>query len=177
MSNVYQKRAKATTIDGIMYSDPSYKSDVWCRYEIELNGKDWVADYKAVDKNDDGYEYFDFAFVLSHPSYADKINIGQDLSSFVCPETLQVSETEIGMDTACVYLGVPHTFNEDEWQPLSAIRTGTDGAFGSVYEFSIMDDNSDKNVVAVALFGYFDATFGSKEGLWVHLVDNFNLSI
>ncbi|MBQ4584517.1 MAG: hypothetical protein IJA94_06485, partial [Bacilli bacterium] len=48
---------KIKNINHIVVSDPTYKKDVWCRYEIDnLKEKNWHVDldvYEVEDKYDD----------------------------------------------------------------------------------------------------------------------------
>ena len=164
---------KTTTLpalQGVLFTDPSYRPGTWCRYESNAHLKGWAMDYYGEDRVDDGYRFTAFALVLANPDYAEYIKPSADLMSFTHPMSLSLSETLVGMDTACIYLGPQTALDADDWQPGCALRTGTDGEFGTVYELKEKDE-----VVAVVLFGFIDSDFGTKESVWEYLKGTFGI--
>lgn len=135
-------------INKVVVSDPSYKEGVWCRYESDRvdSGGPWRVQMaiNEVTDNVDGYDIkgIDFAMLLSSSLiFAKTCNLAKDGSSFSHPKPLEMKETEIGMDTACIALGINDVADEikasiDEWQPNCALKTLTDGMFGNVIEGS-----------------------------------------
>lgn len=135
-------------INKVVVSDPSYKEGVWCRYESDKvdNSGPWRVQMVVNEYADnvDGYEIkgIDFSLLLSSSLiFAKTCNLSKDGSSFSHPKPLEMKETEIGMDTACIALGINEVADEikasiDKWQPDCALKTLTDGMFGNVIEGS-----------------------------------------
>ena len=76
------------------------------------------------------------------------------------------------MDTACVYLGPNTTLKGTDRQPENVLQAGGRGSeFGMAYELR------DKGKpVAIALFGFIDNDFGTKESVWHYLKSTFGIS-
>lgn len=154
-------------INKVVISDPSYSKNVWCRYESNTidNGGPWRVQLAVNDVSDivDGYEIkgVDFSLLLSSNLIFEKAcELNRDGRGFAHPKMLEMKETEIGMDTACVALGVNDVADEiiasrDEWQPDCALRTLTDGMFGTVYEGS-----HEGVVYFLCIGGFFDEDTG-----------------
>lgn len=166
-----RKTVKLPALQGVLFTDPSYESGTWCRYERDISLEGWVMDYHAADRNDDGYCYTSFMLVIAKPDIADHIQVKPDTTSFSCPSSLETSQRIIGMDTASIYLGAYREFDSDDWQPGCALRTGTDGEFGTVYELS----DADEEIAAIILFGFVDGHFGTKESVWEYLQSTFEI--
>lgn len=140
-------------LDGIVISDPWYEKGVWCRYESDVKGKDWKMEMNTEIVEDEEYEMFssiDFTMKLALPSLAPYISIGKE--SIRYPQSLQMKEYDIGMDTACSCCGSQK--NYEMLGESMAIRTGTDGLLGTVYEFRSGKTNE---VCAVVFMGSIDA--------------------
>ena len=155
-------------INHIVISDPEYKTGVWCRYEnknikgtnwkveLDLQEKEEIEISLLLKKNDDDCEF-----------NGDEITYSSDI---------QLEKYRIGMDTACVALGINDKAKEiiksrGEWQPPCALQTGTDGYFGDVLEGKRND-----NVEFLLIFGYLDKDwFYSTSDVFNYLKKQFEL--
>ena len=146
------KRAKLPDLQGVLFTDPSYEPETWCRYESDVQLKDWVIDYRAADREDDGYRFTEFVLTIASPKAIDLIEIGDDLDSLSLSKSFSESQCTVGCDTACMYMGPTRTFGE-EWQPSCALPTGADGEFGTVFQLS-----KESGVEAIVLFAFIDAS-------------------
>lgn len=173
-------RGKCNLIDKIVVSDPSYKDDVWCRYERNnINGKDWKVCGFVNDCTDE-YEDLtvhgvDFVIALSSPD--EHIEVHED-GSFAHNVNTKVSEFTIGMDTACVGFGVNKNADliksaRDEWQPDCCLKTLTDGEFGTVFEGS-----HNGEVKFIVLSGFLDEDTGySVKDVFNYLVASLDIEL
>ena len=156
-------KGKIKELNHIVISDPSYDKDVWCRYEKDnLKEKNWNVDidiHPTVDKIEDftikGTEFFLFLSKDKRLSELRENGTIRYLSG------LKIKETEIGMDTACVALGINEKADEiielrDDWQPECSLNTLTDGIFGTVKEGKLNDNHT----VFIWLSGYLDEDTG-----------------
>lgn len=168
---------KINKINHIVISDPSYKKDVSCRYEINnLNEKNWLVDIEineVEDKFDNivikGIEFY----LLLHKNNDDCIFKNKD---FKYKKNIEIKNYEIGMDTACVALGINDKAKEivespEEWHPTYSIFTATDGYFGDVFEGKKAD-----KVSFILINGYVceDTNYKSNDIL-NYLVDQFEI--
>lgn len=164
-------------INQIIVSDPSYEKGVWCRYENEnLSAKNWnfnieISEYNERDEDLD-LRGIEFTLLLSNPNIRCRLTdkgVGY-------PKSKIVDKFTIGMDTACVSLGINDVADkirseQDEWQPSTCLRTLTDGEFGTVFEGR--NPNSDE-VDFIAIMGYLDEDTGySEEDLMKYFEKNF----
>lgn len=155
-------KGKIRELNHIIISDPSYDESVTCRYEKDnLREKDWYVDIDikpTIDKIEDftfrGTEFFLFL-------YKDKkLCELKENGTISYLKGIKLNEIEIGMDTACVALGIDKKAKEiidlrDDWQPECSLNTLTDGIFGTVKEGKAKD-----NVVFIWLSGYLDEDTG-----------------
>lgn len=151
-------KGKIDNINHIVISDPSYDKNVTCRYErTNLNEKNWVIDIdiKPVREQNEGLtvEGIEFFLLLSKNEKIGELKENGTIKYF---KGIQLNQTEIGMDTACVCLGINEKAEEiielqNEWQPECSLKTLTDGLFGTVKEGKIDDD-----IVFIGLCGYLD---------------------
>ena len=157
----YKGRIKE--LNHIIISDPSYDESVTCRYEKDnLKEKDWYVDIDikpTIDKIEDftikGTEFFLFLSKDRRLSELRKNGAIRYLSG------IELKETEIGMDTSCVALGINEKADEiielrDEWQPECSLNTLTDGMFGIVKE-GVTKDN---HTVFIWISGYLSEDTG-----------------
>lgn len=155
-------KGKIKELNHIIISDPSYDESVTCRYEKNnLKEKDWYVDIDikpTVDKIEDftikGTEFFLF---LSKDRRLSELRENGTIRYF---SGIEFEETEIGMDTACVALGINEKADEiielrADWQPECSLNTLTDGLFGTVKEGKIQD-----HTVFIWLSGYLDEDTG-----------------
>lgn len=170
-------------VNKVVVSDPSYNKGVWCRYEsnaIDSSGP-WrvqLAVNEVVDRVDD-YEFrgVDFSLLLSSGLIFPKAcNLHKDGNGFSYPKPLEIKEVEIGMDTACIALGINDVADEiiasrEDWQPSCALKTLTDGMFGNVYEGS-----NEGIVYMLNVTGYLDEDAGySVEDIVRYLTSAFKI--
>ena len=156
-------KGKIENLNHIIISDPSYDESVTCRYEKnDLKEKNWYVDIdikKTVEKMGNftarGVEFFLFLAKDRELSELKEDGTIRYLKG------IKLTETEIGMDTACIGLGVNERADEiselrDEWQPECSLNTLTDGFFGTVKE------GVDKinNPVFIWISGYLDEAAG-----------------
>ena len=117
-------KGKIKELNHIIISDPSYDESVTCRYENNnLKEKDWYVDIDikpTVDEIEDltikGTEFFLFLSKDRRLSELRENGAIRYLSG------IELKETEIGMDTACVAIGINEKADEiielrDDWQP------------------------------------------------------------
>ena len=139
-------KGKIKELNHIIISDPSYDESVTCRYENNnLKEKDWYVDIDikpTVDEIEDltikGTEFFLFLSKDRRLSELRENGAIRYLSG------IELKETEIGMDTACVAIGINEKADEiielrDDWQPECSLNTLTDGLFGTVKEGKLQD--------------------------------------
>lgn len=156
-------KGKIENLNHIIISDPSYDESVTCRYEKnDLKEKNWYVDIdikKTVEKMGNftarGVEFFLF---LAKDRELSELKEDGTIRYL---KVIKLTETEIGMDTACIALGVNERADEiielrDEWQPECSLNTLTDGFFGTVKE------GVDKinNPVFIWISGYLDEAAG-----------------
>lgn len=157
----YKGRIKE--LNHIIISDPSYDESVTCRYEKDnLKEKDWYVDIDikpTIDKIEDftikGTEFFLF---LSKDRRLSELRENGEIRYL---SGIELKETEIGMDTSCVALGINEKADEiielrDEWQPECSLNTLTDGMFGIVKE-GVTKDN---HTVFIWISGYLSEDTG-----------------
>ncbi len=151
-------KGKIKKLNHIVVSDPYYNKGVLCRYEIEnLNEKDWIVNLDIIRKKEKIEEfdisYTDFFMLIKKED--NLCNLIKDGISYL--NDINLKEYRIGMDTACVALGINDNAKEiinsqDEWQPSCSIRTGTDGFFGEVKE----GKDKNNNLCFVYIYGSID---------------------
>ena len=167
-------------VDRIVVSDPSFGEDVWCRYEkTDVKGRDWkvhgfISDYS---QDFDGLYLKGVKFVVGLAAPDEHFELHED-GSFAHYTRVKVKEVEIGMDTACVGIGINGVADEikarrDEWQPDCCLKTLTDGLFGTVNEGCL---NGDLRFLVIS--GYLDEDTGySKEDVLGYLVTAMNIEL
>lgn len=153
---------KIAELNHIVISDPSYGQEVTCRFEKDgLKEKDWSIDIdisNVEDKIDDytfrGIEFYVF---LTKDRTLSEL---EDNGTIKYQKSIKIEETEIGMDTACVALGINEKAkeiinNREYWQPEGCINTLTDGLFGTVKEGKLNNQS-----VFIWLSGYITEDAG-----------------
>ena len=148
---------KIKELNQIIVSDPSYHKGVWCRYEndkvnmkncnVEISleeyhetipaeevAKDMPEELKgqADDLQINGIKLQ--MLISDGVPYCNLIKNG-----FTHTHWVQLKDFTIGMDTACVSLGINDVADRirsevDSWQPSTCLHTLTDGEFGQVFE-------------------------------------------
>lgn len=141
-------RGNIERLDKIVISDPSYGKDVTCRYEREdVDAKDWLIDIQInpiKDIYDSKMGKVDISYKEIFIFMKVKHEIGELLENgkFSYRKTNELKNIRIGMDTACIAMGINKNADEicdsiDEWQPECSLNTLTDGLFGEVVEGSV----------------------------------------
>ena len=153
---------KIKELNQIIVSDPSYDEEVTCRYERKnVNQKDMnviVEIHECSDKYDEitinGVEFF---ILIHNPK--EKCELKEN-GNFTYPKRNQVTRFDIGIDTACISLGI-NNFADDireareEWQPPFALNTLSDGLFGVVKE-----GKKDDKINFIFISGYLSEDTG-----------------
>lgn len=156
-------KGKIKELEHIVISDPSYDETVTCRYERNNLEKDnWLVDIDinqvvipiTEEFNAKGTEFF--LFLYKSPQLC-KLRENGTISYL---NGIKLEKTDIGLDTACVALGINEKADEiidciDDWQPDCFLQTLTDGIFGTVKEGKINDD-----IVFIWISGYLDEDTG-----------------
>lgn len=151
-------KGKIENLDHIIISDPSYDEKVTCRYERkDLKEKNWLVDIDIKPTVEEiegltlkGIEFY--LFLYKNKTFCELKENGT--IRYLNP--IKINETEIGMDTACIALGINKYADEiigekDTWQPECSLKTGTDGFFGTVKEGKMLEEP-----VFIWLSGYLD---------------------
>lgn len=171
---------KIKELNHIVISDPSYDKNVNCRYERNnLNLKDWIIDIDIQRVNTPvnekiNLEGTDIFILLHNPKIHCEL---KNEGSFLYLAKNKILETDIGMDTACVALGINKYAKEinnsiEDWQPDCSLRTLSDGIFGSVKEGKI-----GKNINFIWISGYLDSDTGySFEDIIDYLERQLNIT-
>lgn len=164
-------------LNHIVISDPSYKDGVWCRYEKNnLKEKDWNVDlqvYSVKTKFEDyDIQGTEFYLLLQKEKRYCKID---EEGTIRYLSNIEIKDYTIGMDTACVALGINADAKEikdsrDEWQPDCAIRTGTDGTFGEVTE-----GMKDGKICFLLITGYIEEEFCDENEMFQYLTKHFQI--
>lgn len=134
-------QGKIKELNQIIVSDPSYGEKVTCRYErTNINGHNWNVNIeinnfsKKIDNIQlNGIEFF---ILLNNPNSPTYLH---ENGSYRYQPDNKIEEIMIGMDTACIALGINNYANDirdskGDWQPDNSLNTLTDGIFGYVKE-------------------------------------------
>lgn len=157
-------KGKIKELNHIVVSDPTYESDVWCRYEKNnLNEKNWGIDIDIYPvetpiNNEISAKGTEFYLFLYKDKRICELKDNGTISYF---KGIELKETDIGMDTACVAIGINDKAKEInasqvDWKPEFALNTLTDGIFGTVKE-GIAKGNQ---TVFIWISGYLDEDTG-----------------
>ena len=172
-------KGKIKELNHIVISDPTYGEDVWCRYEKNnINQKNWKVDidiHQVEDKFEEitikGTEFFLCMYRNSRVCQLENEGTIKTLKG------VKISKTEIGMDTACVALGINDKAkdiieSQEEWQPECSLNTLTDGMFGTVKEGKLGND-----IVFIWVSGYLCEDTGySMEDIIDYLQYQLNIT-
>lgn len=183
-------------LNHIVVSDPHYLQDVWCRYDKTFNKKeDWKVEFiiKDVDEmqeykgQDFKVEGLDFCIIIKKENATcDLLGIGK----YMYKKGTEIKETEIGIDTAQVCMGVNEKAKEindyavkmqkddtfenlfTNYNPPFSIQTMSDGMLGSVQEGIV---NGDTNFICIT--GFFDECADVKtiDELKDYIVEQLNI--
>lgn len=181
-------------LEKIVVSDPHYMLGVWCRYERDFSEKDdWNVHILINNVNTteeykgEKYDIRGTEFIMAIVKKGELCIIKED-GSFSHSSDINIKNTEIGMDTAQVSMGVNEHAQEivdyaiekeraegldvlEDYRPCFAISTLTDGTFGSVREGFKNDE-----VRFLVIDGYIDEDADvSVEDLADYLKEQFNI--
>lgn len=168
---------KIKNINHIVVSDPSYEKDVWCRYEKEgIDEKNWLVNLKIeeVEEEIDDFKVSGVEFYMLLKKDKDICEITDNNIRYL--SNIKTTKTDIGMDTACIALGVNEKAKEiinsqSKWQPKCAIRTGTDGMFGEV-----MEGKTEEDLSFILITGYLSEDTGYDiESFFDYLITQFEI--
>ncbi len=159
----------------IVVSDPHYLQDVWCRFDRTFEKKeDWkvefiikevdeITEYKGHELNIEG---LDFSILIKREKSICKLI---DIAKFQYKKGTEITDTEIGIDTAQVSMGVNEKAKEinefskkinkenafedifASYNPSFAIQTMSDGLLGTVREGKIKGETD-----FIIIDGFFD---------------------
>ena len=170
---------KIKNLNHIVISDPTYDEDVTCRYERNnIKEKDWFVDidiYPVSTPITDKYTAKGTEFFLF--LYKDKrLSQLKENGTISYLRGIKLKETDIGMDTACIALGINEKADEiieerESWQPECALSTLTDGIFGTVKEGTL-----ENNLAFIWLSGYFDEDAQSMDEIIDYLEYQLNIA-
>lgn len=156
--------------DGVVFSDPWYKEDVWCQYRKEFTDSNWLMKLKTtVDREED---YMEFTLSLGRPTMMGTTRINEKPDKSLTLSYLShygVSNVEIGMDTAQIFCGSRK--NWDLFKEEASLHTGTDGFFGDLMVLTCKGEDVPAGFV---LMGGIDLTMADEEELFRHMVSGFD---
>lgn len=115
---------------GVAFSDPSYSSDVWCCYQKAFNpSSGWVMKMESGPVPEG---YVEFALFLGRRTTMSGLRVSDNGEHTVIHHYAhhQLEAKEIGIDTACVFVGSLENF--EKWGEEGSIYTGADGLFGEL---------------------------------------------
>ena len=172
-------RGRIEKLNKIIISDPSYGEDVGCRYErSNLNENEWKIEIAINDfehKYEDGITVKGIDFYILMSKDRERCILNDD-GSFRYLSKNKINETEIGVDTACISIGINEFADKikdsiEEWQPEFALSTLTDGLFGKVKE-GITNDN----INFIWFNGFLDEDTGyTKENILEYLNEQMQI--
>lgn len=152
--------------DGVVFSDPWYEGDVWCQYRKSFMDTNW---FMKLDTHVDDNVLL-FQLDLGRPTMVNSVKAKETEKgySFRFPEHYSMSDKELGIDTACIYLGSMKNFKE--FGESIALNTGGDGGFGDLFVYTV---KGEENPAGFILFGAFDKDLMTEEELFSQLVATF----
>lgn len=154
---------------GVAFSDPSYDDTVWCQYRKAFQASNWLMKAE-MSRDEDNYINITLSCGRSTMMADTQVSNEADGSiQLTYPARYQSNETEIGMDTACIFVGNLDNFSS--WGDSAAIDTGTDGLFGNLYEFTCKGERTPAGYV---LLGAIDGAFINEEELFRSFVASFD---
>lgn len=120
---------------GIVFSDPSYDENVWCQYRKAFDAKNWLM--KLDTHEEEGYIHFDLTLARRTLMTGLQVDRVGEYNEISFPERFDHKQVEIGIDTACVYVGSMANLEVGEE---AAIYTGSDGLFGDLNVFTCIGE-------------------------------------
>lgn len=154
--------------DGVVFSDPWYDENTWCQYRKEFSDRNW---FMKLETHDGEYDTLCFQLVLGRSTMVNSVNVKETEEGYRLrfPEHYLMSDKELGIDTACIYLGSMKNFKE--FGESIAFETGADGGFGDLFVSTVKGDVDPAGFV---LFGAFDKAFMTEKELFEQLAATFD---
>lgn len=154
---------KIKEVNHIVISDPSYGQDVSCRYDKnEINGKNWnvnisISEISVPMFDEINLQGIQFFVLLSKENEIKELD---DNGSFAFHKRNKINDYEIGIDTACVSIGLNEFADEinnsgELYLTDMSLNTLSDGMFGTVKEGI---NNGEVNFVWIS--GFLDEDTG-----------------
>ena len=141
-----------------------------------LKEKDWVVELQidSFTEEYNGHNFDKVAFFMLLVNNKEFVKLKK--YGFKYQSDLEIKHYKIGMDSACIALGINENANEinesyNEWQPSCSIRTGTDGMFGDVSECK--DKNG--NLCFLFISGEFNGNLIDEDTLLNYLKNQFEI--
>ena len=154
--------------DGVVFSDPNYNDTVWCQYRKAFTDRNW---FMKLDTEISKEDILLFQMTFGRPTMVNSVQAKETEEgyTFRFPEHYSMSDNELGIDTARIYLGNMKNFNE--FNESIAFHTGADGAFGDLFIYTVKGEVAPAGFV---LFGAFDRDFMDEEKLFAQLKATFD---
>lgn len=155
---------------GVAFSDPSYDSSVWCCYQKEFNpSSGWVMRLETT-RDEEGVVEFTLSLgrrtTMSGLSLTDDDGEG---ASFRYYKHQSIEDREIGIDSACVFVGSLQNF--EDFGDAASIYTASDGLFGDLYIISCKGEEEPSGFLLV---GGIDGDITGEDELFRTIVAGFD---
>ena len=156
--------------EGVVFSDPWYDADVWCQYRKDFSESNWLM--RMETKRNEEYSCLDFDLFIGRPTVMSSVEVnhhGAESFSLSHLGHHEITEAEIGMDTARIFCG-----SGKNWRLFgesAALHTGTDGFFGALFIFTCKGEDTPAGFV---LMGNIDENFANEESLFRHMLSGFD---
>ncbi len=154
---------------GLVFSDPLYNETVWCQHRSQFQAKDW---YMKLETSRNEDNYIDITLFLGRPSLMTQLTVEKNEDQEECisyPSYCKSNTIELGIDTAKIFVGTLDNF--EDWAEEGAIRTGADGMFGGLLEFTCKHEDTPAGYV---LLSELDSQITDEEDLFHTLLASFD---
>lgn len=153
---------------GVVFSDPWYDENTWCQYRKGFTDRNW---FMKLETSAGEYDTLCFQLVMGRSTLVNSLDVKETEDGYRMkfPEHYSMAEVELGIDTACIYMGSMKNF--EEFGESIAFKTGGDGGFGDLFVYSVKGEDAP---AGFALFGAFDKDFMTEEHLFGQLKSTFD---
>lgn len=152
---------------GVVFSDPSYEETIWCQYRKEFQANDWLM--KVESSVEDGILRMNICLGRATFSRYVKTQEMEKGLSITHPRRYEIKETELGIDTARIFLGTKE--NWEQFREEASVYTAADGLFGDLLEFTCKGENTPCGYVMIASV---DASLTNSQELFQLLSQSFS---